>query len=437
MNVRYKRIMVLTCLCVLLSLSSATVAAATETESSEAWSVTEETQMPDIEVPDHTEVPEAGSTETEETEDAGEQEQQEPESSEEQETFPIEEPEPIAVTDIVLSDCDDVLEVDSTLNLTATVFPSNATDQTIYYSSSDPKIATVSQTGEVKGVSSGNVTISISCGGVVRKIALTVKVSAKLIQIDKACVMLKLGDTYQIQAHVAPENATDKTLSYSSDNADIATVSKQGLITAHAYGNATIIIKNEDAFAAVSVIVNGNPPPEESTQQTAPHDEVYTLEDSLQVSDCPVVNKQMLQYLYENEADLHVTAADYSIIIRGKYINNFNNELKTDISLSRSYNGFTFHINDNKNLCGAVFVCIKEAQGYKYLYLYNNSTKKYVLVDAENFNEIKITTPGKYMLTNSPPYVMNIPLLWIILPVSIIAVLIAAYVLISKKHWFW
>lgn len=51
------------------------------------------------------------------------------------------------------------------------------------------------------------------------------------------------GDTSRLQAKVLPEEASDKSLSFSSDDAEIASVDAKGLITAHEEGNTVITIR--------------------------------------------------------------------------------------------------------------------------------------------------------------------------------------------------
>src|SRR5690554_327183 len=65
----------------------------------------------------------------------------------------------IAVTDIELQDFNDELHVGETITLSPTVFPIDATDQSITYKSSDAAIATISPSGIIEGISGGKVTI--------------------------------------------------------------------------------------------------------------------------------------------------------------------------------------------------------------------------------------------------------------------------------------
>ena len=421
MEVRYRRIVVLACLCLLFSSLSITAVNAAEAKTGdglEPSESTEQTQAPVFDVTDQTVTPESELPGTTVAPD-------------------IEELEHIPVTDIVVADYEDVLEVDSTLNISATVLPNTATEQTVRYSSSNIAVATVTQTGEVKGISAGKVTIILSCGEIEKRLDLTVKVSAKLIEVNRDYVLLKPGETFQLKATISPQDASDKTLAYSSGDSAIATISNNGLITAKSYGSTNIIIKNEDTLTAVSVIVNDNPSLETGvTEGTLERDE-YQLEEHTTIDACPIVDSDMLQYLYTNKKDLYIEAADYVLKIRGELITNFNNEVRTDIRLERAQDSISFTLNGENGLCGMISVCISSADEYKYLYLYNATTGKYDLIKKDYLSEIDATTSGKYLLTKQPISSTNVSWWWIGVSALVVLLLLIVYVCLKKRYWFW
>lgn len=421
MEVRYRRIVALACLCLLFSSLSITAVNAAEAKTGdglEPSESTEQTQAPVVDVTDQTVAPESELPGTTVAPD-------------------IEEPEHIPVTDIVVADYEDVLEVDSTLNLSTTVFPSTATDQTVLYSSSNTAIATVSQTGEVKGISAGKVTIILSCGEIEKRLDLTVKVSAKLIEVNRDYVLLKPGETFQLKATISPQNASEKALVYSAGDSAIATVSNNGLITAKSYGSTNIIIKSKDTLTAVSVIVNDNPSLEAGVTEGNPERVEYQLEEHTTISACPTVDSNMLQYLYTNKKDLYIEAADYVLKIRGESITNFNNEVRTDIGLKTEQGSIFFTLNEETELCGTVSVCISSADEYKYLYLYNATTGKYDLIKKDNLSEIDATTSGKYLLTKQPISSTNMSWWWIGVSGLVVLLLLIVYICLKKRYWFW
>ncbi|MBQ6662486.1 MAG: Ig-like domain-containing protein, partial [Firmicutes bacterium] len=72
----------------------------------------------------------------------------------------IEVDEPVAVTGVTVAPAEETIEVRQTVQLTATVTPSDATNKNIVWSSSDPAVATVDETGKVRGIAVGEVTIT-------------------------------------------------------------------------------------------------------------------------------------------------------------------------------------------------------------------------------------------------------------------------------------
>lgn len=200
----------------------------------------------------------------------------------------------IPVTDIEIADYEDKLEVDKTMTLSATVLPSDATDSKVQFKSSNEKIATVNSTGEVKGISKGEVTIIVMAGKITKKIKLTVKVATTEIKIDSAYLILKPGQTHQIKASVVPADAS-QGITYKSVDTEIASVSSSGLITANKCGNGTIIVQNDDTSTAIAVIVD------EALDDTKEHDKVddpdipVNYDNEIHSGDCSVISSEMLK----------------------------------------------------------------------------------------------------------------------------------------------
>ncbi|OXN01481.1 Ig-like domain-containing protein [Bifidobacterium vansinderenii] len=76
------------------------------------------------------------------------------------------------------------LDVGSTLQLSASVLPSDATDRTVVWSSSATTVATVSTSGLVKGLTAGSVTVTATAGGKSGSITLTVKASTPTVKTN-------------------------------------------------------------------------------------------------------------------------------------------------------------------------------------------------------------------------------------------------------------
>ena len=337
----------------------------------------------------------------------------------------------IPVTDIEISDHEEEVEVGKTINLTATALPANATESTITFRSSDINIATVTSAGEVKGISKGYVTIYVSAGSVIKEVSLTVKVKTTGININKEYLVMKPGTAFKLSVSVFPAEA-EQTVSYKSTNTSVAAVSGSGVVTAKQTGSSTIIVSNGDLSGAVSVIVNRDT--ESSVAEPAADS---TDAENTDVSETPVISEQMLYELYTAGRSMKVTGDGYSIIIDGKKIVNYKNELNTDIELERTGDSIKFNLNDGEYLCGEVTLHIDDVKG-KYLYLYNNVKHKYELVSTEDMSGLNLSTPGKYMITAKPIREGSAAVRYILIAggIGIIAG-IAVYVAVKRRYWFW
>ena len=89
-------------------------------------------------------------------------------------------------------------------------------------------------------------------------LAQAADVEVSEVTLDQTAVTLKPGETVQLHATVNPENATNKTVTFSADNQQVATVSEDGLVTAHAPGQATITAKTANGKTATCVITVEN-----------------------------------------------------------------------------------------------------------------------------------------------------------------------------------
>lgn len=141
--------------------------------------------------------------------------------------------------------------------LTATVLPSNTTDKTITWRSSDKDIVMIDAEGELKALDVGKVTITVkTINGKEDTINVTVNpIKVSEIKIDKLDVNMKVDETVVLTATVLPEDATDKTIEWTSENEEIVIV-ENGVIKAINPGSTKIICKSKDEIQTeVNVIV--------------------------------------------------------------------------------------------------------------------------------------------------------------------------------------
>ncbi|MFC2089700.1 Ig-like domain-containing protein [Bacteroidota bacterium] len=155
-----------------------------------------------------------------------------------------------------------MLEKGETYQLTASITPDDHQD-TIIWTSSDPGIVAISENGLITANAAGLATISASSilDTLIRvslEVEVAVNVSSLKIDGDDA-YMLQIDSTVQLIANISPEDASDKSIEWSSDKTDIARVSEEGLVTAVSDGTAiisAISVSNPDASDSVTVIVS-------------------------------------------------------------------------------------------------------------------------------------------------------------------------------------
>lgn len=124
--------------------------------------------------------------------------------------------------------------------------PTYAVD-TLAFSSSNNKVATVNKKGVVTAKRAGKATITVkSSKGKTAKCNIIVKeIHIKKITVAKKRYKIKKGKTKQIKFKVNPKNYTD-TLIWKSSNKKVAIVSKKGKVTAKKKGKTTITIKSSN-----------------------------------------------------------------------------------------------------------------------------------------------------------------------------------------------
>lgn len=160
----------------------------------------------------------------------------------------------IPATNIELDASSKTMTVGEKAKLTATVKPDDSTDKVTWKSNND-KIVSVDENGNITALAVGETEVIATAGSVSAVCKVTVEgVKVSEVKLDKTSVSLKAGETAQLTATVTPDNATDKTVTWTSSNEKIATVA-DGKITAVAPGTATITATSGDKSATCTVTV--------------------------------------------------------------------------------------------------------------------------------------------------------------------------------------
>lgn len=115
------------------------------------------------------------------------------------------------------------------------MLPENTADKTVTFSTENKAISTVDTSGKVVGVKAGTVKITaVTSNGLKDECTVTVtnpvvKVTGVAISPKTASVVV--GSTTPLTATISPENATNKTVTFSSGDDELATVDTNGVVT--------------------------------------------------------------------------------------------------------------------------------------------------------------------------------------------------------------
>ena len=170
------------------------------------------------------------------------------------------------VNSVTVSPASATLDPNDTQQLTATVDATPASaDKSVTWTSSDPSVATVSESGLVTAVAQGTATITATsnldntksgtCSVTVNAPAAPIPVTA--IALNKSTTTIAIGDSETLTIIYTPADAnTGKAVTWTSSNTSVATVDNSGKVTGVAVGTATITATSTtDASITVSCAV--------------------------------------------------------------------------------------------------------------------------------------------------------------------------------------
>ena len=164
------------------------------------------------------------------------------------------------VSSVILSDTELTMAAGTTETLYATVMPLSAFNKNVTWVSTNPKVATVDEDGNVKALKAGTTTVIAYCedGDVTASCVVTVTNSATGIKMSESEVYIARNSQKQLSATVIPDTAENKKITWESKYPNIASVDSNGLVTAKMAGTTIIIATSEDgkfkAYCSVKVV---------------------------------------------------------------------------------------------------------------------------------------------------------------------------------------
>ena len=161
----------------------------------------------------------------------------------------------IHVTSVTLNKSTASLNKGSNFVLIATVMPYNATDKTVTWTSSDPSVASVSESGKVSALKGGKAVISAKADKITATCEVTVIAPVETITLSPETCEIARGEEITLTATVGPEDATDKSVSWSTSNKNVATVDSNGTVRGVGKGQARITVRSGNVSAQCTVTV--------------------------------------------------------------------------------------------------------------------------------------------------------------------------------------
>lgn len=156
----------------------------------------------------------------------------------------------VAVTSVKLNKSSVSIVKGKTATLKATVNPSNASVKTVKWSTSNKDVATVNSSGKITAVGVGTATITCKSSDNSKKKA-TCKVTVTPVKVtsvtlSKTSATIYPGKSVTLTATVAPSNAANKKVKWTSSNSNVATVDSSGVVRGVKSGSATITCTAQD-----------------------------------------------------------------------------------------------------------------------------------------------------------------------------------------------
>ncbi len=198
------------------------------------------------------------------------------------------------------------LDINAGESLTANIYPAAASVKDVIWTSSDASVAAVDAYGKVTAVNAGIAVVSASSGDGSFKSYCVVTVSPKLttyieITANGVSTTNQKGTAVQLYAAVKPDDATDRTFKWTSDNVGIASVDEFGMVRFNAKGTTTIRVVTTDGYAQGSIEVTVTE--QETTDETQ---KTYTVR---------FLNLMCKMYLIDDNGNEHTFDSNEVVIV--------------------------------------------------------------------------------------------------------------------------
>jgi uncharacterized protein YjdB len=222
------------------------------------------------------------------------------------------------VTSLSVSPASVNLNISSNQQLTDAIFPDDAGNKVVSWTSSNANVAEVNSNGLVTALSAGSAVITVTSldGGATATSFVSVSVPVSDVSLLPSSLDLKVDSFQQLMPAISPENATYQFVTWNSSNWGIATVSPDGLVTALAEGSAIITVKTSDGNKTATTVVN-------VTNNATGINDINLGRPTFEISPNPVYEDAWFDYNLEKDSEVKISI--YSA--NGKIVKSENHRL--------------------------------------------------------------------------------------------------------------
>lgn len=221
----------------------------------------------------------------------------------------------VPVTGVTVSG-ESSLNIGETATYVATVSPSNATNKAVSWTSSNTSVATVDSSGRVTGVSAGSAVITVTAeGGITGSMTVRV-VGSTMLSLSSSFVGLQKGESVTL---IAELQGGSQTITWSSDDTDVATVDSDGRVTMVSdTGSATIIASTADGLKVTCKVVA-------ISQENV--EELTSIDVTGSGSGTVVLRSELIEVVSNSGSDITITTDVGTITIAADIIGSLDSDI--------------------------------------------------------------------------------------------------------------
>lgn len=164
----------------------------------------------------------------------------------------------------------------------------------------------------------------------------------------------------------------------------------------------------------------------------------FDMEQVLDMKTYPTISASALEIIYERNMSVEIKGKDYSLVFKGEDITDYSSELDTAVEIKKVENGYKFTRNMKNIIPGDIVLKINnKAYKGKYIYIYNKTQDKYLLLSDDGKGIIQLANNEEYLIVDKKLYEFKLNYKWLAYVGIGFGILLVIYILVRKRYWFW